>query len=135
MALAPHVSLQRDEKRNSIIELMTKRVGARPKTTGRRGESEWLPIGLGDDAAVINLATHQTGTLVRNLVLSCDSYLEGVHFLPRVANSKEEVGYKALARATSDLAAMGARPRSFLMTLSVPPRYTGAWALRDLHAA
>lgn len=112
-----------------IIELITKRVGARPKTTGRRGESEWLPIGLGDDAAVINLATHQTGTLVRNLVLSCDSYLEGVHFLPEL-QTPEEVGYKALARATSDLAAMGARPRFFLMTLSVPPRYTGAWLER-----
>ena len=36
----------------------------------------------------------------------------------------ESVGYKALARATSDLAAMGARPRYFLLTLALPDACT-----------
>jgi thiamine-monophosphate kinase len=37
------------------------------------------------------------------------------------------VGYKALARATSDLAAMGARSRYFLLTLALPKSCTGKW--------
>ena len=39
----------------------------------------------------------------------------------------DSVGYKALARATSDLAAMGATPRFFLLTLALPPSRTGKW--------
>ena len=39
----------------------------------------------------------------------------------------ESAGYKSLARATSDLAAMGAIPRLFLMTLALPARNTGTW--------
>jgi thiamine-monophosphate kinase len=119
-----HFGAMRDEA--AIIELITRRLGARSRMAGRRGESAWLPIGVGDDAAVINLATHQTDTPARSLVLSCDSYLEGVHFLPEL-QTPETIGYKALARATSDLAAMGAQPRFFLMTLALPPRYAGAW--------
>ena len=37
------------------------------------------------------------------------------------------VGYKALARATSDLAAMGAWPRYFLLTLALPAACTSKW--------
>ncbi len=39
----------------------------------------------------------------------------------------DSVGYKALARATSDLAAMGATPRFFLLTLALPTARTGSW--------
>jgi thiamine-monophosphate kinase len=37
------------------------------------------------------------------------------------------VGYKALARATSDIAAMGARPELFWMNLTIPASRTGRW--------
>jgi thiamine-monophosphate kinase len=37
------------------------------------------------------------------------------------------VGYKALARATSDIAAMGARSRYFFLTLGLPDACTGSW--------
>ena len=40
-------------------------------------------------------------------VLSCDAFLEGVHFLA-ARYPPDSVGYKSLVRATSDLAAMGA---------------------------
>jgi thiamine-monophosphate kinase len=59
-------------------------------------------------------------------VLSTDAFLEGVHFVPSV-HSPRDIGYKALARAASDLAAMGASPRFFLLSLAMPADRTGAW--------
>jgi thiamine-monophosphate kinase len=49
-----------------------------------------------------------------------------VHFLRKIHPAKA-VGYKALARATSDIAAMGARARYFFLTLGIPDSCTGAW--------
>jgi thiamine-monophosphate kinase len=59
-------------------------------------------------------------------VITCDQFLEGVHFLAG-AHPPDAVGYKALARATSDIAAMGARPRVFLLSLVLPMERTGRW--------
>jgi thiamine-monophosphate kinase len=79
-----------------------------------------LRLGIGDDAAIIA----PTGR--SEWVLSCDQFLEGVHFLAD-SHPPDSVGYKALARATSDIAAMGATPRFFLLTLALPSDKTGAW--------
>ena len=79
-----------------------------------------LRVGIGDDAAVITPAKGL------DWVVTTDSFLEGVHFLRNV-HSPHSVGYKALARATSDIAAMGARPRYFFLTLALPEECTGAW--------
>jgi thiamine-monophosphate kinase len=79
-----------------------------------------LRTGVGDDAAVLGPARG------REWVVSSDAFLEDVHFLAR-AHPPEVVGYKALARATSDLAAMGASPRFFLLNLALPPERTGRW--------
>jgi len=84
-----------------------------------------LRVGIGDDAAVM----HPRGRT--EWVLTTDAFLENVHFLLR-AHSAEDVGYKALARATSDLAAMGARPLYFLMSLALPPSCTAKWFDRFL---
>jgi thiamine-monophosphate kinase len=84
-----------------------------------------LRIGIGDDAAVI---LPRSGA---EWVLTTDAFLENVHFLLKV-HPPEAVGYKALARATSDLAAMGARPRYFLLNLALPPSCTGSWFDRFL---
>jgi thiamine-monophosphate kinase len=58
--------------------------------------------------------------------LSCDAFLEGVHFLPR-AHPPDSVGYKSLVRAASDLVAMGASPRFFLVTVALPVSRIGTW--------
>jgi thiamine-monophosphate kinase len=79
-----------------------------------------LLLGIGDDAAVITTYGRT------DLVLSCDAFLEGSHFLGNF-HPADSVGYKALVRATSDLAAMGAVPRLFLLTLALPASRTGAW--------
>jgi len=79
-----------------------------------------MRFGIGDDAAVIR---PRTGT---EWVFSCDQFLENVHFLT-AAHPPEAIGYKALARATSDLGAMGARPRFFLLSMSLPSARSGNW--------
>jgi thiamine-monophosphate kinase len=79
-----------------------------------------LRLGIGDDAAVLRPVA---GT---EWAITCDQFIEGVHFLVDV-HSPEVVGYKALARATSDLAAMGAIPRFFLMSLMLPASRSGRW--------
>lgn len=79
-----------------------------------------MAIGPGDDAAVIRPSPG------RELVVSCDQFLEGVHFLPAL-HSPSVAGYKCLARAVSDLAAMGALPGFFFLSLALPPQRTGKW--------
>jgi len=96
----------------SLIERIRARLPSRPRAG--------LRIGIGDDAAVLR---PRRGA---EWVLTCDAFLESVHFLIR-AHPPEAVGYKALARATSDLAAMGARPRFFLLSLALPSIRTRAW--------
>jgi thiamine-monophosphate kinase len=86
-----------------------------------------LRLGIGDDAAVLRGGCLSRGRRnADDLVLSCDAFLENIHFLADV-HPPDAVGYKALARATSDLAAMGALPRFFMLTLALPASRTGAW--------
>jgi thiamine-monophosphate kinase len=84
---------------------------------GRRG---WLQLGIGDDAA---LWKSKPGFLS---VLTSDWFLEGSHFL-REKHPADSVGWKCLARAASDIAAMGGTPRCFLLNLAMPGEATGKW--------
>lgn len=67
--------------------------------------------GVGDDAAVLYPSNHQR-------VYSMDCLVEGTHFLPGA--SAGDIAYKAYAVAISDLAAMGARPESVMVSLTTP---------------
>jgi thiamine-monophosphate kinase len=88
----------------------------------RKIARKWLSIGVGDDAATLNLL----GWGKNEMVLSTDWSLESIHFDPQI-HSPQDIGYRALARAASDLAAMGAKPRFFLLSLALPKLRTGAW--------
>jgi len=79
-----------------------------------------LDCGLGDDAALWR------PTPGRQLILTCDWFLEGSHFL-RHKHPADAVGWKCLARATSDIAAMGGQPRCFLLSLALPGALAGRW--------
>src|SRR5712672_524958 len=79
-----------------------------------------LALGAGDDAALLK---PRPG---RQLVLTCDWFLEGSHFL-RDKHPPDSVGWKCLARAASDVAAMGGEPRYFLLSLALPETHTGKW--------
>ncbi len=73
--------------------------------------------GIGDDAA---LFTPPKG---RELVLTTDLLVEGVHFDPRTA-SLEDIGYKAAIANLSDIAAMGAKPEYLLVSIALPASCT-----------
>jgi thiamine-monophosphate kinase len=76
-------------------------------------------LGLTDDAAVI------TPPANRQLVISADAMVQGVHFLPD--DPPETIGRKLLRANLSDLAAMGAEPLGYLLTVSVPKDTPDAW--------
>jgi thiamine-monophosphate kinase len=101
----------------TLIERITRAIGSGPPRRDVRGR---VRLAIGDDAALLRPApSHE-------LVLTCDAFLENAHFLADV-HPPDSVGYKALARATSDLAAMGAKPLCFLLTLALPPKRAGRW--------
>jgi thiamine-monophosphate kinase len=76
-------------------------------------------LGLTDDAAVI---APPPG---RELVLTADAMVAGVHFLPE--DSPADIARKLLRTNLSDLAAMGAAPLGYLLTVSVPRGTPDAW--------
>ena len=83
------------------------------RITARLAAPDWVIVGPGDDAAVIE---PQRGTLD---VLTTDAQVEGVHFDRRFM-PPDAIGHRALAVNLSDLAAMGARPRAALLSLVLP---------------
>lgn len=70
-------------------------------------------VGPGDDCAVVPRDA-QWDTLLKT-----DAVVEKVHFLP--GTEPERIGHKALARALSDVAAMGGIPEWALITLLAHP--------------
>src|SRR6202000_2000857 len=67
-------------------------------------------FGLGDDAAVLKADGDE-------LVVTADAIVEGVHFLPN--DPPDSIARKALRVNLSDLAAKGAAPAGFLLTLAL----------------
>src|SRR5439155_661091 len=96
------------------IRLMLDRWGARAR-------------GIGDDAAVLDVAPGAS------LVASVDAAVEGRHFR-REWLTPREIGYRAVAAALSDLAAMAARPLGVLIALGAPDAWRGALAGIDVSA-
>lgn len=78
---------------------------------------ERIHIGIGDDAAVLNLPTGHS----QKLVVTSDSLIQGVHFDERL--TMQQVGRKALAVNLSDLAAMAALPHSAIISLCLPRNF------------
>lgn len=76
--------------------------------------------GIGDDAAVIRADSG------RDWVLTTDQFIEDVHFRRR-SQPARSVGWKALARSLSDVAAMSARPRYVLVALALPGNIASRW--------
>jgi thiamine-monophosphate kinase len=87
------------------------------------GPSVGVLVGIGDDAAVVAPARNE------QTVLTTDALVEGVHF-DRGWSTPIDVGHKALAVNLSDLAAMGATPRTALLSLVLPE----TWSVDDVDA-
>jgi thiamine-monophosphate kinase len=75
-------------------------------------------VGIGDDAAVFAAPRGD------QLVASVDSAVEGRHFRRGWLTSRE-IGYRAIAAALSDLAAMAATPVGILVAIGVPDAWRG----------
>jgi thiamine-monophosphate kinase len=76
-------------------------------------------LGLTDDAALL---TPPAGC---DFVLTTDALVAGVHFF--ADDPPASIARKALRVNLSDLAAKGARPLGFLLSLALPPDWTEAW--------
>ena len=77
-------------------------------------------VGPGDDCAVVQ------GSGIRGkLLLKTDCVVEGVHYLPE--DDPQKVGWKALCRPLSDVAAMGGEPLHALVSIMSPEDRTIAY--------
>ncbi|GEL09181.1 thiamine-phosphate kinase [Salisediminibacterium halotolerans] len=72
-----------------------------------------VEVGIGDDAAIVR---PNDGC---DTVLAVDTMVEGVHFTKDTMTA-EDIGYKALAVNLSDIAAMGAVPLYYIVSIAVP---------------
>jgi thiamine-monophosphate kinase len=101
---------------NSILKRILMRMADSTKNLSGRT----VHLGIGDDAALFRPKRGH------EVILTCDWFLEGTHFL-REKHPPDAVGWKCLARALSDVAAMGGVPRCFLLSLAIPESHTGRW--------
>lgn len=84
------------------------------RLTRRLAPGAGVQVGAGDDCAVIGGPRD-----ARWQLLKTDAVLEHVHFLPD--EDPRRIGWKALCRAISDIAAMGGTPAHALITIAAPP--------------
>jgi thiamine-monophosphate kinase len=71
-----------------------------------------VEVGIGDDAAVVRMSAGR-------YAWTTDTLVETVDFLPE--ERPYWIGRRAAAANLSDLAAMGARPLGYLLSLAFPP--------------
>jgi thiamine-monophosphate kinase len=81
----------------------------RTLTEGQGIPTPGVVLGPGDDCAILE----------GGLVVSVDLSVEGVHFRSDWL-TLEEIGYRAMAAALSDLAAMAAEPLGVLLSMALP---------------
>ena len=86
---------------------------------GEAATGAGVVVGPGDDAAVLALPQGH------ELVVSTDTLVAGRHYPER--SQPDAIGYRSVAVATSDLAAMGATPAWVVVALTAP-RLDERWA-------
>ncbi len=97
---------------NNIIRLLQKRYP---------GRGSFVKKGIGDDGAVVS-----PGLSDEYWVVTTDALLEGIDFR-REWTTAYRLGRKSIAVNLSDLAAMGARPRFFTVSLALPAGISKRW--------
>ena len=96
---------------------LTERIRSRVTLPARTG----VVLGIGDDCAIYR---PRGGS--RDLLFTTDLLLDNVHFR-RNQHRARDVGWKALARGLSDIAAMGGDPQFCLVSMSLAPWTDQAW--------
>lgn len=77
-----------------------------------RSPNSAINLGIGDDCALIHPTSGE------EIAITSDMLVEGRHFF--TGADPEQLGYKALAVNLSDLAAMGAKPLGFTLSIALP---------------
>jgi thiamine-monophosphate kinase len=90
-------------------------------------KSKQIEAGIGDDAAVICPEGAQEFWLITS-----DMLVETIDFF-RQWTTPRQLGRKSIAVNLSDLAAMGARPRFFTVSLGIPSDIPESWILHFHH--
>jgi thiamine-monophosphate kinase len=85
------------------------------------GDAPGVVVGVGDDAAVVELGEGQA-------ILTVDTLVEGVHWDPSMT-TPHELGHKAVTVNVSDVAAMGGSPRFGLVSLAIARQTPPAWVM------
>lgn len=85
------------------------------------GDAPGVVVGVGDDAAVVEIGGRET-------VVTVDTLVEGVHWDPRITPG-HDLGHKAVTVNVSDVAAMGGSPRFGVVSLAVPRDVSPAWVM------
>jgi thiamine-monophosphate kinase len=95
-------SMSRENAEGELIEQLRRRCGRDPR----------VPLGIGDDAALVNLSSGQT-------LVTTDMLMDGVDFI--VGETPGElIGRKCLAVNLSDIAAMAGKPTAAFISLAIP---------------
>jgi thiamine-monophosphate kinase len=76
------------------------------------GRGSAVDLSVGDDCAILRVAEGE------RLAVSVDTMVAGVHF--PADSFPEDIGFRAVSAAASDLAAMGARPLAMTVALTLP---------------
>lgn len=85
---------------------------------GRQESHPSVPIGIGDDMAMLQLASNR-------LLVSSDMLLDSVHFDLR-RHTPAQAGRKAIACGLSDCAAMAVRPVAVTVSVAFPDAFSRA---------
>uniref|UniRef100_Q02AU6 Thiamine-monophosphate kinase n=1 Tax=Solibacter usitatus (strain Ellin6076) TaxID=234267 RepID=Q02AU6_SOLUE len=88
---------------------------------GRITPAPGVVLGIGDDCAIVR----PRGS-AEDWLYTTDLLIEGTHFL-RATHTAADVGWKALARGLSDIAAMGGTPRFCLLSLALGDWVDARW--------
>jgi thiamine-monophosphate kinase len=89
--------------------------------SGVAGDPADIPIGIGDDAALLRVPRG-------HVIVTTDHAVEGVHFLPDRVSARA-VGRRAMAANVSDIAAMGGQPRYAVVALALPKDTEAEWVI------
>src|ERR1700757_163335 len=97
-----------------LIEKLRRRAGVMPRAAG-------IVLGIGDDCAIV-----RPRGACEDWLYTTDMLIEETHFR-KETHGAADVGWKALARGLSDIAAMGGEARFCLLSLALAGWVDARW--------
>jgi thiamine-monophosphate kinase len=114
---------------SGCVVIAEKALIAQIRRMARSARTPFIPIGIGDDCAVLRLLPGRGKEKIKDTLVTTDFTLEGIHFR-RDWHAAESVGHRCLARGLSDIAAMGGEPVAAFLSLALPRDLPQSWVGR-----